>query len=272
MITAIVQCLWESIHHRVGLALLIVSGFVGTVHIAAVRTTTAADGVVMVHRAGGDNPLQVPAAEYLADYARFMVDVSSFLWVLLALFATAPLLATFLQKGWVELILSKGTSRTALLAGRFLGATLLFAGTVTMLGVLPVLHLGLVTGVSTCHVVGALGMATVSYASMFAVLSALAMVQPNAALLGIAGFAQLALSSGLAMREEILNELALPRWLGYPLDVVYHLLPKNAELGNCAVAYAIGQPFQGTFALLSSLALTAAWLGLAGVLLARRSL
>lgn len=270
MIAAVTQSLWESIHHRVGLALLVVSGFVGTLQMMLVRVTTASDGTMLVHLAGGD-PRPSPAAEYLSDYARFTVEISSFLWVVFAVFATAPLLATFLQKGWVELVMSKGISRAQLLVGRFLGGALLFTATIVLMGVLPVLELALLTGADPRRALAALALPVVSFSSMFAVLSAIAIVQPNAALLGIAGFCQLALSSGLAMRDELFELLAVPRWLGFPLDLLYVVLPRHAELGNCAVAFAAGEPFQGGAALAASLGLLVVWLGVAVGLLSRRS-
>ena len=41
MITSTFQTLWESIHHRVGLALLIISGALGLGHVAAIRVTSS---------------------------------------------------------------------------------------------------------------------------------------------------------------------------------------------------------------------------------------
>ena len=270
MITSTFQTLWESIHHRVGLALLLIAAGLGLGHMALIRVgPPSPKGDVMVHLAFDER--SEPAAVYAADYFHFNAEMTSFIWVLFSIFATSPLLATFLQRGWVEMLLSKGTSRVRILLGRLAGGALLYALTVTLLVAMPALHLSLRTGVSPARLFVALALSLLSYAAMFAVMSAIAISQPNAALLGIAGFCELMFSSALQQREALLAMAGLPRWVGVPLDVLYHLLPKHADLGQAAIEYASGGAFTGTAAVLSTAALLVGWSALACVQLVRRS-
>lgn len=75
--------------------------------------------------------------------------VAGTLWLLLAVFAAVPLVASTLEKGWLELTFSKGTPRWRVFFGRFLAGVTLYFLTV-VLATFPLgLRLWWKTGIAT---------------------------------------------------------------------------------------------------------------------------
>src|SRR5262245_51078449 len=84
-------------------------------------TISGVNVIVLAERNQGPWPISVPVV-----LGQQMV-LAGFLWMVLTILAASPLLVSTLDKGWLELIFSKGVARSLIMLGRFLsGATLYF--------------------------------------------------------------------------------------------------------------------------------------------------
>ncbi len=230
MRTIFMQTLWESLHRRVALSLLVVSTLVAA---ALFMTTFQWDKSTLVVISGRAH---IPATGYVTDRLSMLLGITGDLWVLLSIFAVAPLLASHLEKGWAELLFAKGVARWQILTARLAGALFVFLLMLTVLDVAPGTYLALRAGVALKPFLLALLLIVLSFLSCMAVMFLVASTQPNPALLIGAGFLQTILSAVLAQRKDLYGVITW-RWVQWLLDWAYRILPKNFELNRSAVGY-----------------------------------
>ncbi len=107
MFAAYLNSLNESINRRMalvafGLAIILAIVFNWGVHLKPIGTDFM---VVLGNRPMGPASLAVPAL--FASEAKF----TGFIWLVVGIFAAVPVIASTLDKGWLELTFSKGTAR-----------------------------------------------------------------------------------------------------------------------------------------------------------------
>jgi len=152
--------------------------------------------------------------------------------IFLALFATSSLVRSFLQKGSIDLLISKPLSRFQILLGRYLGAVAVVAFNIAYMMIFSWLVLSLKTGIWNMGFLYAGGMIIITFAILFALMTFLSvLVQSGPFALMITYFLILFLSPLLLARDNIYALLS-SKYYGYALDGLYHFLPKTAELGN----------------------------------------
>ena len=265
--TVFLHTLWESLHRRMGLVLLAISVLVPTGLLYLIRFQARDDGTVMAYlfsnRVG-------TAAEFVPSALSGLLQMTVGLWLFMGIFAIAPLLTTYLEKGWADLLLSKGVARWQVLLGRYGGGLALFATTLLILDGAPAIYFWARTGIAPGRFFLGVAMLGLSFASVLALMALTAMVQASPSILIIVGFMQVIVSSLLAQRES-LYALMSAQWVQWLMDWVYRILPKNHELLGLAVNYLRTGTIESWWAVWSSALFVAGALGLSAWLLHRKS-
>ncbi|MCH8348011.1 MAG: hypothetical protein IH901_05915, partial [Proteobacteria bacterium] len=180
---------------RMGLVLLAISVLVPTGLLYLIRFQARDDGTVMAYlfsnRVG-------TAAEFVPSALSGLLQMTVGLWLFMGIFAIAPLLTTYLEKGWADLLLSKGVARWQVLLGRYGGGLALFAATLLILDGAPAIYFWARTGIAPGRFFLGVAMLGLSFASVLALMALTAMVQASPSILIIVGFMQVILSSLLA--------------------------------------------------------------------------
>ena len=233
MLTVFKHTLFESLHRRVAVILIILAVVIVAVLLMLIRFETADDGTLL---ATTGRMVTVPASSLLPGLMNGLLQFSLTLWLFVALFAAAPLLTTHLEKGWVELLLSKGVPRWQIVLGRYAGAVGLVAVALFVLNGLPAIYFWLRAGYSPGKNFGALLLALFSFAAVLALMNLLSVLQMGSAIPVMAGYLQLALSSMLANRTAFYAFLTSD-WVQFFLDWSYRILPKHSELGGLASVF-----------------------------------
>ncbi len=149
----------------------------------------------------------------------------------MSLFATSSLIPAFLEKGSIDLLISKPLSRFTILAGRYLGAVAIVAFNVFYLVGFSWLILSFKTGVWNFGFLLAGVMIVLTYAILYALMAFLSVTIRSGPFSLMITYAILFFSPLLLQREAIYALLSGKFW-GYLLDFLYHFLPKTTELGN----------------------------------------
>src|SRR5205823_2232359 len=110
------------------------------------RFQTQPDGKVLVFSQGGK--FSTPASVFVGEMFQSSLMTTSGLWTFLGIFALAPLLSSYIESGIAGLLFTKGLSRSQILAGRVLGALMLFVATVAILDGLPAIYFWIRSGIS----------------------------------------------------------------------------------------------------------------------------
>jgi len=231
MRTVLWHTLRESYNRRMGLVLLIISVMVAGTYLWFPRFVTRPDGSIVVYIS---EKLQGDAAGYVKTLFVNLLQLSGTLWLMVGAFAAAPLLTTHMEKGWVDLMLSKGVPRWQVFLGRWLGALILFIASMALMSGIPALYFWARTGVTPGRFFAAIGVIVLSFAALLALIS---MAHASQAIPIMFAILCMSLAPVLAMREHMLYDMIKAKWAQWLIDWAYRILPKTSELSQMARAY-----------------------------------
>jgi hypothetical protein len=228
MFAAYVNSLHEAFNRRmglilVGLGILLAGALNWIVHI---RPLPGGDTMVLFgNRMLGPGSLATPAI-----YTSELQIIGELFWILLSILAAAPLLASTLDRGWLELTLSKGTARWKIFLGRYFGGVSLYLAA-SLLAMLPLaIRMAIVTHTSIWSFIVAMLIQTYSFAALLSLAALACLPQLGPAppvLLGI--FASI-LAPVLQYRERGLYQVLTGSLSRHVLDWAYKIMPKTTEL------------------------------------------
>jgi len=267
MFAAYLNALQESMGRRVawvllGVAVLVAAAFIAIVHVRAVP-----GGVAL---AVGSQPPS-PAGLAVPSLLESELRATGSLWLLLAIFAAAPLLSATLEKGWLELTFSKGTARWRIFFGRFLAGLTLYSLTFVVASLPVAVWLSWRTGVATWQMGTALLIQTFSFAALLSVAALATLPQKGVALPIIASVAIWVLTPSLAMRRETYDRIFSSHLAREIVDWVYRILPKCTELENMCVSLVHGGAIGSWWPIWSTAIFTLVVIGLTLWLVERQS-
>jgi ABC-type transport system involved in multi-copper enzyme maturation permease subunit len=233
-VTLVWQTMRESMSRRMGRVLMTLAVLSPLFFLWKLRVTTQPDGKMLA--AIGEGP-QHGAANFTNTMLDSLASMGNMLWMFLGVFATSSLLTSYLEKGWAEMIFSKGLNRWQVLLARYTGSLALFAVTLFLLAGVPALYIGWRTGVPVGRYFVTLAIFTFSFACLLSLMSVSALGQPVAAVPVMVAFLVLTLAPSLALREELFYRYYDPPWFRFTIDWIYRLLPKITELQRASLNY-----------------------------------
>jgi ABC-type transport system involved in multi-copper enzyme maturation permease subunit len=225
----------ESINRRMGLVLIVFALIVPMILIGMIRVQHTPAGKLEVAMLSFHTlPPEIFA---LSTFGGLLVTANGF-WVILGVFATAPLLMSFLEKGRADLVVAKGIPRWQLFLGHYLGTFALFAGTVFVFAVVPALYLWARTGVSIKQFLIAISISVFTFSTVLAMMSVAAIATSHVALPIILAFVYSLFGPGLAQRKALFyQDIITWKWAQWLMDWVYRILPKTSELVSASQKY-----------------------------------
>jgi ABC-type transport system involved in multi-copper enzyme maturation permease subunit len=163
--------------------------------------------------------------------------------VLFGMFATAGVLPDALERGTVDLYLSKPISRWELLAGKYSGGVAaIFVNILYFIGFLWLI-IGFTVGVWNQHFLVAAGLETFVFASLFAIVVLFGVFTRNMAISIIAGFLYILIFAEiLQAREAGVSRLIDNAAYRSALDGIYYLLPQIPAMQTSTMRFIGGEP------------------------------
>ncbi len=227
--TVFFYTLRESLSRRMGLVMVVLSGIVPSLLLYWLSLEKTPEGGFLVVVASQKMSVERFAGVMWSALLNFAQNLGTFI----ALFVTAALLVSYLERGWADMLLTKGVSRWRFLLARMAACLALFATMAFMVGAVPGLYLWARTGVSIRNFLLALGLVALNFLFLLSLLVLVSMAQPNVPVLVLTGFLQITFSAVLASRKGIVEFFNRP-WLGPPLDFLYTILPRTREVNDLA--------------------------------------
>ncbi len=176
--------------------------------------------------------------------AVFLSGLSGFVHfaaLLLSVFATAGVLPATLERGAIDLFLSKPVSRNTLLAGRFLGSTTLVLLNTAFFILGMWLIAGIKTGYWNAAFLTVIPTVTLAFAVIYAAMTALGIsTKSSAATIIIVFLHMYILAPVLAAREHTIFELITDPTAQWVINAVYYILPKPGQIGETASTLILG--------------------------------
>ncbi len=170
---------------------------------------------------------------------------------LLALFATASLLPSLLERGRVDLLLSKPISRARLLSGHLLGVFLTMLGIALYLFGMVWLVMSWKTGVWNPRFVQTMLIVVGMFGVMYSVVALIGVTAQSAPLALLVSYGLMFASWILAAKDQLVTQIN-PPWRQVFLGF-YHVLPNFGEVSLLMVKLTGGEAVGSWYPLLSSL-------------------
>jgi len=170
-----------------------------------------------------------PAPVMAREFSGIAVGMSQTIWVFLPLLASAGLLAAALQKGWIELLLSKPMPRVTLLASVYLAGLLIWFASAGVICFSLAATFRWLLHVPALPLLKAFTVLTLFFAVELGFLTLVAVARPNVMIAAASTFAMTFISGLMTDRIHIARYFNL-RWLERVLDALYYILPKANEL------------------------------------------
>jgi ABC-type transport system involved in multi-copper enzyme maturation permease subunit len=173
------------------------------------------------------------------------------LGILLALFATAPLMVSMLERGHIDLLLSKPMSRSTLFLSHVTGVWAAVAVlTIYLLGGVWMI-MSLKTGVWNASFLISIVLVVVMFGVMYGTVALMGVWTESTALALIVSYGLIFASLVLAAHEAIVEELGLVGSAAF--SALYHVLPNFAEVTTMVANLSRAEPVTSWYPLTSSL-------------------
>ena len=171
--------------------------------------------------------------------------------IFLSIFATASLVPDMLEKGSIDLLVSKPLSRPLIFLGRFLGALSIMVFNVTYLILGTWLILSLKTNIWYVPYLYSIPMVVAAFAIMYALVSLIGVTSRSAGVSIMVAYTVLFFSPFLIQKDRIYALLSSKVYY-YLLEGLYQALPKTFELGQINQDLVMGRPLAEWSALWTS--------------------
>ncbi len=167
----------------------------------------------------------------------------NFAALVLSIFATAGILPSTMEKGSIDLLLSKPVSRLEILLGKFLGSMLIVLANVAYFIVGMWLIVGLRTGEWNAGFLAVTLSITYTFMILYAPMLVIGISSRSSALTIIVLYVFIFLVSPILQGRELIMQLVQNDTVKTIFDVVYYILPKPDALGNVSYALVMHLPF-----------------------------
>jgi len=223
----------ESFAKKTFIAFFVLSSFIHIFFILALNIDVVDGAMAMVKILGKDVN---PAQDF--DVQKMIINVESVIaavvfsgGIFLSIFATASLVPSMLEKGYVEVLVSKPLSRVNIFLGRFIGAQSIMVFNVTYLIGGTWLILSIKTGVWYFQYLYSIPMVIVAFAIMYALMALIGVTTRSTGVSIMVAYTVLFFSPWLAQKDRIYAFLSSKIYY-YFLEGLYQILPKTFEIGE----------------------------------------
>lgn len=167
----------------------------------------------------------------------------NFAALVLSIFATASIIPNTMEKGNIDLLLSKPIARADLLLGKSLGSLLIVLANVAWFIIGMWVITGARTGIWNAGFLAVTLTVTYTFLVLHAPMLVIGIASRSSALTIILLYVFIFLIGPILEAREPLAELASSDGLKTVLDVLYYIFPKPDALGNVSKALVMHQPF-----------------------------
>ncbi len=261
----------ESFAKKTFIAFFVISSLVHILLIMALNINAVEAGLAMVSVFGNDvnSSGGIDLHEMVVGVERVIAFWMFFGGIFLSIFATASLVPNMLEKGNIELLVSKPLARWQVLLGRYLGAISVIVFNVVYLIGGTWLILSIKTGIWHQAYLYSIPMVIIAFAVMYAVMTLVGVTTNSAGVTVMVAYSLLFLDLLLQQKEKIYALLTSKSYY-YFIETLDTLTPKTIELGQMNETLVIGRMIENWTALWTSGVLGLALLSCAAMIFSKK--
>jgi len=205
--------------------------------------------------AKGDDPLGI--AREIAKGLKLIVVAPLFGGGLfLSIFSASSFIPNMLEKGSVDLIISKPVSRSQIILGKFLGGVIIVLINIAYLIVSIWLLIGIKFGVWDIDLLYSIFTITFTFGSLYSLIILIGILTQSSILAMMLSYIIFFVLSPVLTARDAISVFLDSSIMEFIMDVLYYIIPKTSELGSLTTEIAIGygiddyQPILTTFGFL----------------------
>lgn len=163
--------------------------------------------------------------------------------IFFSLISTASFIPSMLEKGTIDLLISKPISRTMILLSKFMGAVLfVFLSMVFLLGSIWLI-LSLKSGFWDFSFLLSILWITFAFATMYSIVVVIGLTTQSTVIAILVNFFLIfVLCPLLSIREAVIFSLVTNDTVKFVFDFLYYIFPKPGEIRDLANAMILGEP------------------------------
>lgn len=220
----------EAIAKKIFIGFLIIITLVNLVFVFAVNADSI-EGMVNLMETTGEEAIK----QFIIGFEVFVLNLSHLLIITFCLVSVSSFIPSMLEKGSIDLLLSKPISRTNILLGKFTGGVLLIFLCLSYLIGFVWLILSLKTGYWHFPFLLSILLMTFSFAVIFSFVILIGLTTQSSVLsIIITLFLVFVICPVLAVREEVIFSFVNNEIIKFILNFFYYILPKPNDLINIA--------------------------------------
>ncbi len=240
----IAYTLRESLAKKTFLGFFVITTIVHLLFMFALNVDIVSGGQAAMSLFGKDIPETVDMEKLMIGFKHIMSGLAVLMLtggIFLAIFATGSLVPNMLEKGSVDLILSRPIPRWQILLGRYCGAVGLVAINVFYMTVGVWLIISLKIGLWHWPFLASGLVIVATFAVLFAIMTFIGVTVRNSGVSMMAAWFVMFFSPLLFQRDKIYALLSEKIWQ-WLLDGIYYLIPRTFELGDITRRVVAGEP------------------------------
>ncbi len=234
----------EALARKIFIMFFGVSSFVLFLFIIIFSTANVEELTAMV-QVGGDQPFNI--VDKLVEAFRIMIIMPLFAGALfISIFSASSFIPNMLEKGNVDLVLSKPISRNEILLGKFLGGILVVLVNIAYLVAGLWVLIGFKFGIWDPGILLTILTITYAFAVLYSLIILIGVVSQSSVLAMIISYLIFFVFSPILAARDKITFLTENETLGKVLNVLYYIVPQTNDLGNLTGQIASGDVIRAT--------------------------
>ena len=205
--------------------------------------------------ANGKDPISI-AEEIVKGLKLFVVTPLFGGGLFLSIFSAASFIPNMLEKGAVDLIISKPVSRSQIILGKFLGGVLIVLLNIAYLIVSLWILIGIKFGIWELSFLYSIFTITFTFSALYSLIIFIGVLTQSSVLAMMLSYLIFFVLSPILTVRDTISTFLNSTVMEYVMDILYYIIPKTSELGSLTTEIAMGygiseyQPILTTFAFL----------------------
>ena len=207
------------------------------------------EGMVNMMESSGEESIK----QLVIGFEVAMINISYLLIITFCFISVASFIPSMLEKGNIDLLLSKPVSRTKIIIAKFLGGVLLiFLSLVYLIGSVWLI-LSLKSGFWHIPFLYSIFWLTLSFAVIYSLIILIGLISQSSILSIIVSlFLVFIICPILAVREEVIFSLITNSAAQFVINFLYYVLPKTSDINKISADMINGEPIKSYMPVYSS--------------------
>ncbi|HMS65989.1 MAG TPA: ABC transporter permease subunit [Ignavibacteria bacterium] len=247
-ITLMLSTFREAVAKKIFLGFFAISTLIILIFLFLINVDSV-EGMVNMMESSGEESIK----QLVIGFEVAMINISYLLIITFCFISVASFIPSMLEKGNIDLLLSKPVSRTKIIIAKFLGGVLLiFLSLVYLIGSVWLI-LSLKSGFWHIPFLYSIFWLTLSFAVIYSLIILIGLISQSSILSIIVSlFLVFIICPILAVREEVIFSLITNSAAQFVINFLYYVLPKTSDINKISADMINGEPIKSYMPVYSS--------------------